>query len=197
MDAERRKTWDERYARREHTYDFRPSSPLAEAIENVPPGVALDLACGSGRHAIHLAERGWRVVAVDGSPVGIQVLLDEAARRGVADRIETRVADLEGTAPEYRIPEGAFDLVCDFYFLARERFPELAAAVRPGGRFAAAIHVDDGRPGRFLLAPGELETIVRGWGFEVLISRQGASGEPGHHHATAEIVARRPLAGPP
>jgi len=190
MDEERRRTWDERYARGEHTYAFRPSPPLAEAIQGVPPGLALDFACGSGRHALFLAEHGWRVIAVDGSPVGVQLLLDESRRRGLGELITAEVADLEG--PGYAIPPDGFDLVCDFYFLQRDRWDDLRAAVRPGGRFAAAIHVDDGTPGhRFLLAPGELRALVEGWGWEILLFREGASSEPGHHHATAEVVARR------
>ena len=40
-------------------------------------GDVLDVACGFGRHAVALAEAGFRVVGVDRS----QTLLDEAARR--------------------------------------------------------------------------------------------------------------------
>jgi hypothetical protein len=66
-------------------------------------------------------------------------------------------------------------------------------AVRPGGLYVAAIHVeDDAPPHSFLLKAGELRAIVEGWGFEILHAREGPSSETGHRHATAEIVARRP-----
>ena len=182
--------WDERFARGEELHDFRPSPPLPKAVEGVAPGLALDLASGAGRHALWLAEHGWRVQAVDGSRTGVARMMDEARRRGVADRIETRIVDLE--APGFELEADRYELVCDFYFLHRPLFDEIRRGVRPGGLFAAAIHVRGGaKPGRFVLEPGELRCIVEGWGWEVLHFREGDSAESGHHHPTAEIVARR------
>ena len=93
-------------------------------------------------------------------------------------------------------PGLALDLVCDFYFLHRPLFEPIRRAVRPGGLLVAGIHVADaaGRaaPHAFLLAPGELRALVESWGWDVLHGREGSSTESGHHHATAEIVARRP-----
>jgi tellurite methyltransferase len=190
-----RDKWNGRYGRREGLHDFAPSPPLAAAIENVRPGLALDVASGAGRHAIYLAERGWRVVAVDVSEVGVATMMEEARRRGVAERIDARVADLEATPRGFRLDPDSFDLVCDFYFLDRSLFDEIRDAVRPGGLFVAAIHVDDGESDMnpaFLLAPGELRRVVEGWGWEILDWAEGGSEESGHHHGTARIVARRP-----
>jgi SAM-dependent methyltransferase len=190
---ERITKWNERYAAGEGLHEMLPSPPLEAAIEGVRPGLALDVACGAGRHALFLAERGWRVVAVDGSRAGVDLLVAEAERRGVADRIDARVADLESSPRGFAVEPGAYDLVCDFYFLDRGLLDELRAAVRPGGLFVAAIHVadPDSQAGHgYLLAPGELEATVRGWGFAILTSREGATREGGHHEATAEIVAK-------
>lgn len=190
---ERQIRWDERYSRGEETYDYVPSPPLPEALAGVPPGLALDVACGAGRHSIHLAERGFRVVAVDWAQRGIDAMLAEARRRGVADRIEPVVADIE--AGGFRVEPDRYDVVCDFYFLSRPLFPAMRDGVKRGGLFVAAIHVESPSaeaPHRFLLEPGELRRVVDGWGFEVLTSSEGASQEGGHHHATAQIVARRP-----
>lgn len=192
---ERQSRWNERYSRGEETYDYRPSPPLPEAVAGLAPGLALDIACGAGRHAIYLAERGFRVVAMDWAQAGIDVLLAEAKRRNVADRIEAAVVDLE--AGEVSLGADRYDLVCDFYFLSRRLFPAMRDAVRPGGLFIAAIHVESAgaeAPHRFLLEPGELRRTVLEWGFEILHERDGDSQEKGHHHATAEIVARRPAA---
>ena len=189
---ERLVRWNERYGRGEETFGFEPSSPLPAAVADRPPGLALDLASGAGRHAIYLAERGWRVVAVDGARAGVDIMLAEAARRGLTDRIEAQVADLMARPRGFALALAAYDLVCDFYFLDRTLFDEIRAAVRPGGLFVAAIHLaGPGDPPDRLLAPGELARIVGPWGWEVSLD-EGASREHGHERGTAHLIARRP-----
>lgn len=191
---DRLKRWDEKFMRGEDLHGFAPSPPLPAAVEGIAPGLALDLASGAGRHSVFLAERGWRVHALEGSRVGVERMMREAERRSVADRIEARIFDLESDG--FGLEPDAYDLVCDFYFLHRPLFARIRRAVRPGGLFVAAIHVADpaGRaaPHAFLLAPGELKARVAGWGWDVLHDREGAPSESEHQHATAEIVARRP-----
>jgi tellurite methyltransferase len=190
---ERLQKWDLKFSRGEELHGLAPSEPLPRAIAGVSPGLALDLACGAGRHALFLAEHGWRVRALDGSRVGVEKMMDEARRRGVEALIDARVCDLE--SDDLALEPEAFDLVCDFYFLHRPLFEQIRRAVRPGALFAAAIHVqaESGAASHgFLLRPGELRATVEGWGFEILHAREGASTEAGHHHATAEMVARKP-----
>jgi SAM-dependent methyltransferase len=112
-------------------------------------------------------------------------MLDEAYARGVSARLEAEVADLE--APDFRL-EREYDLICDFYFLHRPLFDEIRRALKPGGLFAAAIHVGTGR---FTLAPGELEGLVRSWGWKILHAREGDSPESDHRHPAAELIAQR------
>ena len=183
--------WDERFARGHELHGYEPSAPLPDAVAGIPAGLALDLGCGAGRHAIWLAERGWRVHAIDGSEVGVGLLLAEARRRSVRERITARIADLE--APGFTFEPEQYDLVCDFYFLHRPLFAEIRRAVRPGGLFIAAIHVEGGpTAGHFLLAPGELPALVESWQWKLLSFREGDSQESGHRHQTVEIVAQRP-----
>jgi len=179
--------WDERFASGHELHDLAPSPPLPEAAARLEPGVALDLACGAGRHALFLAGRGWRVEALDASRVGLSLLEQEARRRGVSHLIRTRIADLESPAFEL---EGEYDLVCDFYFLHRPLFAQARRAVRQGGLFAAAIHVRHDDTGRFLLEPGELRALFGDW--EILFYREGVPAESGHRHAVAELIARKP-----
>jgi tellurite methyltransferase len=193
---ERIAKWDARYAGGEGRHAFVPSPPLSAAIDGVVPGRALDLAAGAGRHALYLAERGWQVVAVEGSTEGALVMREEASRRGVLDRIESRAVDLESPAGLAAIEPDGYDLVCDFYFLDRALFPTVRAALRPGGLFVAAIHLEGSgttmNPA-FLLAPGELAALVVGWGWEIRHTYEGAARDGGHDHGTAELIARRPI----
>jgi tellurite methyltransferase len=189
--------WDARYASGEDLHGWAPSPLLAEALEDLPPGSALDLACGAGRHALFLADRGWRVEAVDGSAVGLALLREEARKRGLSRRLRVRTADLEARPTVYVPRPGAYDLVCNFYYLDRSQWEGLRDAVRPGGLLVAAIHVAlpsepvTGNPD-FLLQPGELRARVESWGWQIVHYAEGPNREGGHRHATAELVARRP-----
>ena len=194
--------WNARYAGRDPGALAAPSPPLPDAVAGVPAGRALDLACGAGRHAIWLAERGWRVDAVDGSDAAIALLLANAGRAGCRERLEPHVADLEADPPAFTIPDAAYDLIVDCYFLHRPLFAAIRNGVRPGGLFVAALHLPaaPGGPGHgYILQPGELKRMVADWGWSVLhsLERVGDAVSDAAHQdlGVAEIVARRP-AGP-
>lgn len=99
-------TWDERYRRGEHA-DNLPHPLVVRFAAQLPPGRALDVACGAGRHALHLAERGWQVTAVDASTVAIELLTRRAQELGVA--VNAQVADLE--RGEFSISSDSYDLI--------------------------------------------------------------------------------------
>jgi tellurite methyltransferase len=175
------RNWNEHYANPANL-DFSPAPLLVQVAELVPPGRALDLACGYGRNSLYLASLGWQVTAVDSSSVAIGIL------RARSSEIDCRIADLE--AGEFRIAEGAFDLICDFFYLQRDLFPQIREGVRPGGVFSSAIHLADGNPARnpaYVLQPGELRSEFAGW----KISFYSESPEPGHSRRTARIIARK------
>ncbi len=120
---------------------------------------ALDLACGQGRHARHLAAAGMEVLAVD---------RDEAALASLAGVpcVTTQSADLEG-GPWPFAPE-RFDLIVVANYLHRPLFPHLLSGVRPGGVLIYETFMQGnerfGKPSNpdFLLTPGELADVVRG-----------------------------------
>jgi SAM-dependent methyltransferase len=185
--------WNERFLQRDARDVGIPSALLMSAINPLAPGIALDLACGTGRHALALAQRGWRCVAVDGSEVGVQRMLGEASLLGCRERIEDHVADLETDPPGFAIEQDRYDLIADFLFLHRPLFGAIRRGLRPGGWFVAALHVASAHTPprhRFALAPGELEILVTSWGFRVLHSceRPATSADPVR---LAEIVAQR------
>lgn len=184
--------WDERYLRGEHVTS-EPHRLLARVTENSAPGCALDIACGTGRHAIHLAQHGWQVTAVDASRVGIEIAGERARERGVT--IDARVADLE--LGEFTIEENTYDLICVFYYLQRDLFPQLRAGLRACGKLIAAIHMIDEAPEikpmnpNFLLQPGELRALFSDWQIEHYYETPQHDDDAGEHsRRTAEIVAR-------
>ena len=86
---------------------------LTKQLADLSPGRALDVGCGEGADAIHLAERGWQVTALDVAAPALERGRAAAEKRGddVASRITWVCAGLldAALAPE------SFDLVSVFY----------------------------------------------------------------------------------
>ncbi|MEU5941427.1 class I SAM-dependent methyltransferase [Micromonospora sp. NPDC047548] len=132
--------WDGRYAgSAELVWTAEPNRFVVEAIADLAPGDALDLAAGEGRNAVWLAERGWRVTAVDFSPVAVARGREFAARRGVP--VNWRVADVTADA----IEPNRYDLVLIAYLhLPPAGLATVLAgareALRPGGTVVVVGH---------------------------------------------------------
>ena len=182
-DVRNRDYWDRRYARSDFVWTAEPNRFLVAEVEGLVPGRALDPACGEGRNAVWLAERGWSVTAVDFSEVG----LAKAGRLAVARGVEAEwiLADLL----EYEPPAGAFDLVALLYLQVPAE--ELRLVL---GRAADAL-----TPGGTLLVVGhDLANLTEGYGGpsspEVLYTPDDVvAGLPGFSVEKAERV-RRPVA---
>jgi len=170
---------------------WSPPSWLSRHRSLLPPpalGPALDLACGSGRSCVWLAERGYRVTGLDHQPEALALATRLAGSRGVACRFA--VADLR--RPE-AVPSGPWALVTAFRFLHRPLLDRLAVLVRPGG--AACLRTFRDPPGyaghprpRHRLGRGELIAAFPPGQWEILAHEEGfdADGLP-----AAGIVARR------
>jgi SAM-dependent methyltransferase len=134
-----RERWNRRWAGERANAATTPSAFLIAETETLPPGRALDLACGAGRNAVWLARRGWRVTGVDFSDVALQ------AARGLAASAGVDVEWIEADAVTWPAESRAYDLVAVMYLQlpAAERRAALAraaAAVRPGGTLLVVGH---------------------------------------------------------
>ena len=148
--------WNRRYRAGEQL--DQKHAPLVERFAGrLPPGKALDLACGPGRHALFLAERGWQVTAVDGSPIAIGHLGARASARNLP--IDARLADLE--RGEFEIPADEYDLVIDFLYLQRDLIPAIQRGTRPGGMIIAVALISQ-QPTPTRVTPGELCALFAG-----------------------------------
>lgn len=128
--------WDERYAAGERVWSEGPNREVEAIVGPWPPGSALDLGAGEGRHALWLADAGWRVTAVDFSSVGIGRGQEEAGHRGLD--VEWVVDD----ATVWEPPEGTrYDLVLVAYLhLPEDVLTRAARWLSPGGALVVVGH---------------------------------------------------------
>jgi len=71
----------------------------------------LDLCCGYGRHALLLAEKGFKVMGVDLSPVMIGEAKELAKTRGIEDRVEFLVGDTREISKLLKSKLGSFNAI--------------------------------------------------------------------------------------
>jgi SAM-dependent methyltransferase len=171
MSEDDRIHWDERYQgdQMSPVESIGPPPEFANHEHLLPTsGNALELACGRGRGALWLAERGLDYHGVDVSPFAIDLARELVDSKGLADHCRLEVHDLD-----VGLPDGPpADLILCYKF----RDPGLDEAIidrlKPGGILAIAVlsEVDRG-PGNFRIRPGELieafstlETLLDGEG---------------------------------
>ena len=166
-------------------------SPWVQRWSHLVPaqGPVLDVACGHGRHARWFAARGHPVTAVDRSA-------DALASLGSLPGVQCVQADIEGTPWPLPLEGGIqeFAGVVVTNYLWRALFDTLRASVGPGGVLIYETFAQGnetvGKPSRpdFLLAPGELLHLCRGW--RVIAYEDGYLAHP--ERFVQRIVAVRP-----
>lgn len=138
-----REFWDQMYATIGLTGHGSVNRYLISEVEQLTPGVALDLGCSQGLDAIWLAQHGWQVTGVDVSGIALERARANAAQLGLADRIVFEQHDLAVS-----FPGGVYDLVSAQFLHSpvagpgeRERILRRATeAVAPGGHLLVVSH---------------------------------------------------------
>jgi tellurite methyltransferase len=192
-----RDLWNRKYSEGSHR-SLEPEPFLvkafAEFLAATPPGAALDVAGGVGRHALWLAQRGWRVKLVDISDAGVALARENAARvlpsqPSTTPLFRAEVVDLNTTLD---LGDEQYDLVIVFRYLQRELFPSLIRALRPNGfliyqTYTTAQEKCGGGPTNpnYRLQPSELSQAFSS--MRVLHYREVTAGT-----ALAELVAQKP-----
>jgi SAM-dependent methyltransferase len=187
-DTDRRR-WQEKH-RHEHSAFARESlrwlrSTKHPRADRTPP-LALDLACGQGRHCTPLLDLGYCVVAAD---------IARNALERVRSRIPTSTAGLHVVQidlEEWVFAPSVFDLIVQIDFLDRRRFTDIKASTRRGGHvlvdtFMRGVtgNAKGPRSPDYLLVDGELERVFADWR---ILELETASGDT----ARAAILAQRP-----
>ena len=117
---------------------------------------ALDIAAGMGRNSKYLASIGFEVDALDISSLAIESLQNIA-------NINAKEVDFD----TYILPTDRYDLIVCTYFLKRELFPQIIAALKENGILIYETFVyhpkNEQTPSErsFLLEEGELENAFK------------------------------------
>ena len=143
-----------------------PAPELAAALGPLKASRALDIAAGSGRHAVWLAGRGWQVTAVD------------RAAGAEAPGVTWLARDLEVSGLE--IPHSEYDAIICWLYWQADLLPGVERGVRPGGVVALAGKT----AGRFATSLAAYRQAFPGW-------EEIAAGED---EFKAWLIARKPLA---
>jgi SAM-dependent methyltransferase len=169
-----REDWNRKHGEGALLFGAEPNRFLVDEVEEIEPGRALDVACGSGRNAVWLAFRGWKVTGVDFSGIALEQARGLAAERGV--EVEWVEADLLGWRPF----DDAFDLIAVLYLqLPGDQLAAVlqraAGGLAPGGTMLVVGHHRDNLehgsggpkdPG-VLFTPEQVKETLRGAGLRV------------------------------
>jgi SAM-dependent methyltransferase len=194
--------WNARHRAAAEQSLAEPAGFVRELLPLLPLGPALDLACGSGRHALLLASRHQPVTAVDSSDVALEILEQHAHAAHCAvthskrsaqppnrrQGIQLWHADLE----EVTLPSEAFSLVLCVNYLQRSLFPQIETTLAPGGMLlfetytVAQLDFEGGpRNPKYLLESGELRTAFPA--LHSLFYRELRAGK-----GIASLIAQKP-----
>lgn len=113
---------------------------IAKSLALPPGGAVLDLACGYGRHAIEMSQRGFQATGLDLSLPLLIKAADEAQKRGLTVNFmhaDMREMEFNGTF------DGAYCVLSSFGYFDEETNLRVASAVcralKPGARFLLDI----------------------------------------------------------
>lgn len=121
--------WDERFRTGEYPREPDPAPLLERYVDALPPGRALDVATGTGRNAVFLAEEGYAVEAIDQSREGLRIARERARERGVEDRLDCLQVDV----PSHAFPERRYDLITISFYRTVDRLPDIVDALAEDG----------------------------------------------------------------
>ena len=142
----------------------------------IPGGEVLDLACGAGRHARHLAALGHQVLALDYDP--------ELLRQAEGQGIVTAQFDLEAAGAAWPFAGGRFAGIVVTNYLHRPLLDGIAASLAPDGVLIyetfSAGNAEFGKPSNphFLLHSGELLDWAARHGLRVVAFEEGRVEAP-------------------
>jgi len=181
---EDKERWDKKYL--DPQIPTEPIQLLQDHAQLSPGKMALDIACGMGRHSKYLAEHGFEVDALDISSVAISQL------QGLQN-IHAKEVDFDS----YRLPKEKYDLIVCANFLDRSLFDPMIDALKPGGIIIMETFLQDQSNERvpsnsaFLLKRGELKAVFADRCELLHIKEYDATDYNGLKVMKAQMIARK------
>jgi SAM-dependent methyltransferase len=183
--------WADDYDRYRPTYPVALFERIARELTLPDRPSVVDLGAGTGRASIAMAERGWRVTAVEPGDPMLEVLRAGAAAAGV--EVVTTQAAAESTG----LDRASFDLATAaqafHWFDKPAALAEMARIVRPGGGIALFWNVREETRSPFVADYHELLERYGGVAEGKYLQAGRASGRS----ATATAMAAADGFGPP
>ncbi len=194
--------WPDYYEITAERPSWTTTQQAAESFGDHPtdgPRLAVDLGCGAGRDTRELLRRGWRVIATDMTPEGIETLRRLTPTEDQA-RLQTHVSDLA----VFQIP--ACDLVnanLILPFLPADDYAAVWSRIRGalpvGGRFSGMLFGDRDQsadePGMTCPSPDVIRDYLDGFAIEHWNEKEEdgptALGDPHHFHLIEVVAVRR------
>ncbi|MEM7098732.1 MAG: class I SAM-dependent methyltransferase [Pseudomonadota bacterium] len=201
MALEDQTRWNKKYADGAYAQRLHPSRYLQLQLPQIVEflgtgGRALDVACGSGRNSIYLAERGFAVEGVDISDVALK----RASSRAIDLDLDVQFNQVDLDVTE-SLPGGGFDLIIMFRYVALDLLGVLANKLQPNGILVVEEHLlwhdsklelAGPRSPRFRVEPGKMVNTIQQMDMLELHSFDGLIEEPdGSLAAVSRITAKK------
>jgi tellurite methyltransferase len=183
--------WDTRYKEGVYTEKSDPHWLVRAFWGYLPPGGrVVDIAMGTGRDLLFLADQGFEVYGIDRSWEGLKLA------RAAFEKNDRSLGAVQADALSLPLKRGSFDGVLVFYFLERQIMRELTSLLKPGGLLFYETflkrqnEIDRQRNPAFLLENNELPTYFNN--LEPLYHQEGIFTEGNKTRAAARYIGRKP-----
>ena len=172
MSKQDQEKWDKKFSEKSELLKPREASLYLQKLALVGKDkIALDLACGAGRHSLYLAKQGFKVFALDISEVALTAVDKLIEKEGVANQVTTAHSDLDEFAPEVAL----YDLIVMSNFLDRDLIKRACVGLKKDGLFFVETYMDDPSNEKkdsnpdFLLQKGELKQLFAPKNYELVL----------------------------
>lgn len=140
MSLKDKEKWDSKYLKKPQLLIPRDASVhLQKYISKVKKGKVLDLACGSGRNTLFLAQNGFRVDAQDIAKIALDALDTQLKTKNLSHLVNTKLIDLDN----FSQINNKYNLILMCNFLDRALIQKAKQTLKKGGIFIVETYMFD------------------------------------------------------